>query len=559
MIQNNEEDEFDIIKVHGNTPQQMALIYRPRILISILGRGVGKTTGITVYRVWDIINIMPGCLFLLGCDSFKHLTTVILPALFTGLSKYGMEKNVNYWVDEFPPEGIPKPLQVITNPKGFVFFDTGAAMVYVSTNFQSHFNGMSVDAIIWEEAKLLKWDRVKEVNLMNRGQLEYFGDRYCHHSVTVVSDMSDDPEHWMYQYYDRVDAELLQLIASLSYKQWKLRKKLIESKNKRLTKQLESEIEDLEQRLHFFRSKAVMVMEYSSIQNMHVLGYDTIKEFLTNPVSDVMLNVLSIRPTKGLRYYYMYLDREKHGFSGINWDYVQKKNALDKWDYQYTTGDDTNKELVLCFDWNNNVISLAVGQQQTKNGRKRLRLLNIFYSMLGPGQGIQDVVRQFEEFYKARKYKKVTIVYDTTGDFVDASRAVPYWKEARDAFSKDWLVGAQKYKVTSHDERFRMWAEVMNGTGPFGFEFETELCHNFYKAAKAVKRKTSKKWKIVDKRRQKKALVTIIEKDKSSETDKKGTKIPLEEQSHITEAVDGLMVYFFQENTLGQKFNFKIR
>jgi hypothetical protein len=101
--------------------------------------------------------------------------------------------------------------------------------------------------------------------------------------------------------------------------------KLIESKNKRLTKQLESEIEDLEQRLHFFRSKAVMVMEYSSIQNMHVLGYDTIKEFLTNPVSDVMLNVLSIRPTKGLRYYYMYLDREKHGFSGINWDYVQKK------------------------------------------------------------------------------------------------------------------------------------------------------------------------------------------------------------------------------------------
>jgi hypothetical protein len=60
MIQNNEDDEFDIIKVHGNTPQQMALIYRPRILISILGRGVGKTTGITVYRVWDIINIMPG-------------------------------------------------------------------------------------------------------------------------------------------------------------------------------------------------------------------------------------------------------------------------------------------------------------------------------------------------------------------------------------------------------------------------------------------------------------------------------------------------------------------
>jgi hypothetical protein len=143
---------------------------------------------------------------------------------------------------------------------------------------------------------------------------------------------------------------------------------------------------------------------------------------------------------------------------------MSRKNALDKWDYQYTTGDDINKELVLCFDWNNNVISLAVGQQQTKNGRKRLRLLNIFYSMLDPGQGIQDVVRQFEEFYKARKYKKVTIVYDTTGDFVDASRAVPYWKEARDSFSKDWFVGAQKYKVTSHDERFRMWAEVMNGT-----------------------------------------------------------------------------------------------
>jgi hypothetical protein len=54
-----------------------------------------------------------------------------LPALFTGLSKYGMEKNVNYWIDEFPPEGIPKPLQVITNPKGFVFFDTGASQWFM--------------------------------------------------------------------------------------------------------------------------------------------------------------------------------------------------------------------------------------------------------------------------------------------------------------------------------------------------------------------------------------------------------------------------------------------
>lgn len=552
-------EEIEVHKYHANTPQLLALIFRPRILVALLGRGIGKTEEINTNRIWDFIHLMPGSLIVLGCDSFKHLNTVIVPAVLSSLSKKGLKQDVNFWVDKFPPQGVPRPLQIIPDPHGFIFFDTGAAIVYVSTNFQSHMNGMSVAAIIWEEAKLLKWSRVKEVNLMNRGGLEYFGDLSCHHSLTIISDMSDDPEHWTYNYYNQVDPELLQLIASLDYHCWLRRVEHRECRNKKRIAQLEAEIQDFEKRLNFFRSYCTYVMEFSSIQNLHVLGYQTLKDYLSNPIADVMLNVLSIRPTKGIKYYYTSLSEEKHGFVGKNWEYIKKVGNQTEWDCQFDNCEDLTQPLEVSFDWNNNIISMAVGQFLRIGGRKVLRAINVFYST--KPNGIYDIIEQFCKYYHCRYIKKVKLYYDHTGDYTDAARTETFAEIATAAFREnEWEVYKFKYPQTTHDERYQMWANVLNNMpdSPFEFAYESENCNKWYIAAKKTIKKTRIKITL-NKRTKKKVPVYIIEKDKSNEKDKAGIKTPLEEQTHITEAMDGLLVYHYSNIKIKTTTIFKIR
>lgn len=554
-------EDVEIQEYFANTPQLLSLIYRPRVEIDLIGRGMGKTTEITTNRFYDAIHLMPGCMVIVGCDSFKHLTTVIIPAICSSLEQKGLKQNENYWVDEFPPEGIPRSLQIIPNPKGFIFFDTGAVAICVSTNFQSHANGLSVDFIIWEEAKLLKWGRVKEVNLMNRGNLQHFGHLWCHHGMLVISDMSDDPEHWMYQYYDKQDPELLQLIASLDYQAWKLRVELFKCKNKRRIRELEAGIQELDDKLSFYRSQAVMVMEWSSIQNLPVLGYQTIDDYLNYPVEDVMLNVLSIRPTKSGKYYYASLSDDKHGFVGKNWDYIKTLTAKDDWDSRFDTCDDPDAPLDVAFDWNRHFTCCQVGQMQRRDGRKTLTFLNSF-SSTASANIIEACVAEFCKYYQHRKKKVVNLYYDHAGNWMVAGMDKPQRVRAEEAFkAHGWVVFAYEYKQTTHDERFKMWHFVLNDDdeAPFSFAYEKENCTDWYQASKKTLRQIKREMKT-DKRSKRRFPVNVIIKNKDIETaDKQGKTVPLKLQTHITEAGDGLLVAHYYKTKGKKSISLKIQ
>ena len=531
-------------RYHANKSELLALIYRTRIFLSNDGRGTGKSTGPLTSRIYDFIHLMPGGLTLIICDSFKHIVETIMPTLFTSLGKKGLRQDENFWVNKFPPDGVPRPIQAITDPKGFVFFDTGHCFCYVSTNFSSHANGKSVDAIVLEEAKLLKWNRVKENLLMLRGNKEYFGHLWCHHSITIITDMSEDPNHWTYEYYNKVDADLLKLIASLDFRQQKLTNILDNTKVEAKKNQLKKEIVSLEERLNFYRRHAVLVTNNSSIQNLHALGYSVIEDYLSYPAQDVMLNIMSIKPTKSNKYYYELLTDEKHGFIAKNWTFIDA--LLDKnspLDGRIDTGEDDDRELEISMDWNNNIITMVVGQMF----RKELRLLQEFWSY-GEKDPIETCVNKFCEYNRFRKNKSVKLWFDHTADCLNASHDKKYWERVKAAFdANDWYFIKQKYAQTTHDDRYIIYKRILSGdvTAPFQLRFETENLTNWYQAAKAVHKVMRKK-----NRKDPKSKITImydvIEKDKSSENDKKpkinANSVPLEQQSHITEAADGLVV-----------------
>lgn len=534
-----EEVKEYVLRYHANKLQLLPLIYRPRKLVALLGRGTGKTEEIVTSRIYEFIHLMPGGITLIGCDSFKHLNQTIIPAVLTSLKKKGLIEGQNFWSNVFPPPGVARPIQVITEPDGFVFFDTGHALCFVSTNFQSHANGKSVDAAVWEEAKLLRWDRVKEANLMIRGNQSYFGHLWCHHSITIVSDMSDDPEHWTFAYESQMDKRVLQLIASYEFHQQKLQKELDETNNRKKVDILQNKIDNLENKLNFWRRKATLFLVGTSVQNLHVLGYDVLGDYLSNPAKDVMLNVLSIRPVTSNKYYYQFLKKEIHGVVFKDWDYIRTLKDKSILDCRIDTGADERRALDLCMDYNNNLISLAYGQMFNK----KFRLLGEIFSEADKTK-IADCVRKFCYYHRFRNLKEVNYFYDNNADWRDAGRDQTFREIVMETFEEEgWEVYDEKFQQTTHDERFYIWQKITteDPSSPFQFEFEEESCTSFFKAAKNVMKVTRKK-EAVDRKTKKRYYKEVIEKVKITELDKLGKKLPLQEQPHITEAVDGLVV-----------------
>lgn len=554
MIEDDVKDY--VLEYHANKLQLLPLIYRPRKLIALLGRGTGKTEEIVTARLYEFIHLMPGGITLVGCDSFKHLAQTIIPAILTSLKKKGLKEGENYWCNVFPPPGVPRPMQVITEADGFIFFDTGHAFCFVSTNFQSHANGKSVDAGVFEEAKLLKWNRVKEILLMIRGNKRYFGNLWCHHSLTVVSDMSDDPEHWTYKYEDKMDKRVLRLIASYEYQLQKLENELEETGNKKRIDILQNKIEKLEEKLNFWRRKATLFLVGTSIQNMHVLGYDVIGDYLSNPRKDVMLNVLSIKPKASNKYYYQYFRVEKHGVVYKDWDYIRTLKDKSILDCRIDTGSDQHRPLDICLDYNNNVISLSFGQLFTT----KFRGLGEFFSEAEKTK-IKDCVRQFCKYHRFRTLKEVVFYYDDNADWLDAGRDQTFKEIVEETFEEEnWEYTSIKYPRLTHDERFEIWQKILTDdpTAPFGLEIEEESCPNTIKALKAVQKIVRKK-KVVDKKTKKETYKDVVEKVKTSELDKQGKRMAVEEQPHITEALDGLIVAHWIAKTEKKTFSMPIR
>ena len=564
----NHISEFNLNK-HGNKSQLMALVYRPNKLIVLDGRGTGKTTGVGVNRMYEMIHLMPGAAIVLGCDSYEHLDKVLVPAYLSGLTKLGLKEGENFWIDTFPPDDIPRPIEFISHPKGFIFFDNGTVIVKVSTNFNSHMVGMSVQAIFWEEGKYLKWESVKNTNLTKRGLSEFFGDLWCWNSLTVLTDMSDDPNNWTFGYYKEQNQLLLKIIASYQYLQSQLEIKLETTKNEAKKITLKSEIDRLEKVLNSYRRNATLVIANSSIQNLHMLGYDVIEEFLSLPAKDVMLNVLSIPPTTSNKYYYELLSAEKHGFLAKDFDFLQQQLDLNQpIDCRVDTGDDKDREMEVSMDWNNNIISLAAGQLF----RKRLRLLQEFwyYNKNHEVQvkGIDPIVEcinKFCHYNRFRAVRKVKLWYDHTADCLDASHRDKYWERAEKAFKDNgWEFIKEKYPQTTHDERYKIYKRILSGdeTAPFQLEYEVENMTNWKLATSTIKVVYRQKEKL-DPKSKVKIRFQIIEKDKSSENDKKpkigANSIPLEQQSHITEAADGLVVGNWNKLNKKKTSGFQIR
>ena len=126
---------------------------------------------------------------------------------------WGYKRDVHWCIGRKPPKALnwPKPLIEPHNWEHIISFYNGAIAQIVSQDRKGTSNSKSFDFLCIDEAKFVKYDRLKdETFLANRGQLREFGDQPLHHGMIVTSDMPITKEgSWFLNFEEKMDRELI--------------------------------------------------------------------------------------------------------------------------------------------------------------------------------------------------------------------------------------------------------------------------------------------------------------------------------------------------------------
>lgn len=165
--------------------------------IFIAGRGTGKTTGVLAPKTAQLyFKTMPRGTGVILNATFTQAYTRTLKELIRGWQMLGYQMDHHFIVGQRPSEKWKKkwawkgPYAPPLDYKYFISWYNGAVAQIVSQERVGSSNGISIDWIVGDEAKLLNEDKLKtELLPANRGYIPAFENNPYHHGITFTSDM----------------------------------------------------------------------------------------------------------------------------------------------------------------------------------------------------------------------------------------------------------------------------------------------------------------------------------------------------------------------------------
>jgi hypothetical protein len=347
--------------------------------------------------------------------------------LIAGWERLGFYQDVDYVIGNSDLPKKKKWLDPYIAPEKkfrqfFLHAKNGAGIRWASQDRKVTQNGTEVDYIFGDEAKLLNYDRYrKEILPTNRGRSEIFGHLPEHHSIWFLTDKLFDKKggDWIMRMKPRQDDRLIELILQTQCLLTKLRE---EKQNSPL-------IAQLNHRLLEAQCEAVAFIEASTLDNIHALGWDFIRQQemnLTNREFRVAILNETIGSLEGG--FYAAFDRNKHTYSGLT-DY----NKLDDLNYDLDKIQnidcafdlDLNKTepLKISVDWGGSINSMIVCQET----RLHFKVLKNLFTK--PPQTYKELARQFCRYYQPMINRKVEMYYDPSGNNARADSNETYAEE----------------------------------------------------------------------------------------------------------------------------------
>ena len=410
-------------RVYFNKPQRLTQLIGANISVIVAGRRTGKTDSIAAPFVLRNMQRMPGSTGGIVVPTFKHGLTNTLPGLFAAWKRWGFIRGVHYVIGRKPPKTFAKPIIEPAEYEHVISFYNGSCAVIISQDRPGSSNSLTLSWLLIDEAKFIDYNRLKEETLpANGGIKSHFGKHSCNHSILILSDMPQTQKgSWFLHYKDKMDVEVIRGIEGLIYDIWKLKERMksIKASGKDVPKAMVYQLRHKDKQLNQLRSVATYYKEYSSIENLQLLGENYIRQMkrdLTPLTFQTSILCQRIGIAKDGFYSSM---REKHKYDASNFEYLDQvaQSFYAENEGQGFGGEldcradrDCNPRAPICIgmDYNANINWIVAGQP---SGR-RLNVLKSFYVKFE--RKLPALIDDFCSYYQFHQNKTVVFYYDTT-------------------------------------------------------------------------------------------------------------------------------------------------
>ena len=445
-------------KIYFNKPQRLTQLIGANTTVIVAGRRTGKTDSIAAPFVLRNMQRMPGSTGGIVVPTFKHGLTNTLPGLLAAWKRWGFLQGIHYVVGRKPPKSFKRPIIEPNDYEHVISFYNGSIAVIISQDRPGSSNSLTLSWLLVDEAKFIDYQKLKDETLpANGGIKSYFGKHSFNHSIMILSDMPQTQKgSWFLHYRDKMDDELIKTIEGTVYEIWRTKERIrsLNARGEQVPPYLKGYLRRLDTSLNKMRSVAVYYREYSSIENLQLLGENYIKQMkrdLTPLTFQTSILCQRIGIAKDGFYSSM---KEAHKYNASDFAYLDTLGYdFDPAAIDCRADADVDPDAPICIgmDYNANINWIVAGQPK---GR-RLNVIKSFYVKFE--RKIPALVDDFCRYYAEHRNKTVVFYYDATalGSNYAVNEQDFRWVIAHEFERHGWQVEAVYIgNPKRHDEKY---------------------------------------------------------------------------------------------------------
>ncbi|MDE6717882.1 MAG: hypothetical protein K2J70_06790 [Muribaculaceae bacterium] len=436
-------------KVYFNDVQRRVQLVGARTSVIVAGRRTGKTDSIASPFLLRNFQRMPGAGNGIVVPTFKHGLTNTIPGILAAWRRWGYLEGIHFVVGRRPPKHFKEPIIKPQKNDHIIHFCNGSFAYILSQDLPFSANSLTLSSLLIDEARFIDYAKLKNETIPALGGIKsYFGSRSYWNSMMVLSDMPQTQKgSWFLNYREKSDPELIEAIEAIICEQFNIEQRIRKMKEKGIAPPayLRKYRRSLDRDLNRLRSRAVLYCEYSSIENIQLLGEDYIRNMKRDLTPKTFqTSILCRRLGIAKDGFYSNL-REQHKYDAddiafldelfIQNDWKQDPEALDS-----RSDSDVVPYAPICIalDYGANINCLVAGQPDPDNGR-----LNVIKSMFVKYERkLPELIDDFCRYYSFHQRKHVVFYFDATARGSNyAVNDIDFQKVVADRFARNgWSV-----------------------------------------------------------------------------------------------------------------------
>ena len=440
-------------RIYFNDVQRRVQLIGARTSVIVAGRRTGKTDSIASPFLLRNFQRMPGSGNGIVVPTFKHGLTNTIPGMLAAWERWGYHEGIHWVIGNKAPKHFKKPLIDPKENQHILRFVNGSFAYILSQDRAYSANSLTLSSLLIDEARFIDYAKLKHETLPALGGIKsHFGNRSCWNSMMILSDMPQTQKgSWFLHYREDMDPELIAVIEASIYEEWKIRQRLeqLEAKGIRPPEYLKKYRREINRRLNQLRSQAVYYKEYSSIENLQLLGENYIRQMKRDLTPKTFqTSILCIRLGIAKDGFYSSM-RESHKYDASDLSYLDEVFFQSDWHDRDTihahidhcaADADLLPDSPICIgmDYNANINWIVAGQPDRAN--RRLNVIKSFYTKYE--RKLPELVDDFCRYYRMHRNKRVVYYYDTTAIGSNyAVNDIDFHKVVRDRFIRNgWTV-----------------------------------------------------------------------------------------------------------------------